>query len=370
MPEKHVVIAQAKKILGSVDAALESLATAAPDMAPQLEMATAPDGLEAMRSEEIPLGGAPAAVLAEPQAEARFESFVARERTELIADGLQGMRKVEEGRDDLNPQEQSGLEAIILLTGRPALLIQNGDFLAPPQKWAALNDVRDQIKQVIARVGRIEVSNNPNFDWLGTGFLAGADSVITNRHVAMEFSRNTGGTWSFRAPMAARIDFREELGGEDPMEFKVIEIVGIHEDHDMAILRVEPTAGTTSLPDPLPVSKAAPSSLGGHQVYVIGYPAWDGRRNDPEPMLRIFSNIFNVKRLQPGEISGEAVASFEFFHDCSTLGGNSGSPVLDLETHKVVGLHFGGKYLEKNHAVPLWTLQQDPLVRQAGLNFQ
>ena len=71
------------------------------------------------------------------------------------------------------------------------------------------------------RVGRIEVSNNPNFDWLGTGFLAGADTVITNRHVAVEFSRNTGGTWSFRAPMAARIDFREELGGEDPMEFKV-----------------------------------------------------------------------------------------------------------------------------------------------------
>jgi hypothetical protein len=105
-------------------------------------------------------------------------------------------------------------------------------------------------------------------------------------------------------------------------------------------------------------------------VYVIGYPAWDGRRNDPEPMRRIFSEIYNVKRLQPGEISGETVKDFEIFHDCSTLGGNSGSPVIDLETHRVIGLHFGGRYMEKNHAIPLWTLQNDPLIQKAKLNFQ
>jgi len=110
--------------------------------------------------------------------------------------------------------------------------------------------------------------------------------------------------------------------------------------------------------------------LKGRKVYVIGYPAWDGRRNDPEPMKRIFAEIYNVKRLQPGEISGDALGAFEFFHDCSTLGGNSGSPILDLETHRVLGLHFGGRFLEKNHAVPLWVLQNDPLIKRAALNFQ
>jgi V8-like Glu-specific endopeptidase len=87
-------------------------------------------------------------------------------------------------------------------------------------------------------------------------------------------------------------------------------------------------------------------------------------------MRRIFSEIYNVKRLQPGEISGETVKDFEIFHDCSTLGGNSGSPVIDLETHRVIGLHFGGRYMEKNHAIPLWTLQNDPLIQKAKLNFQ
>jgi endonuclease G len=38
-------------------------------------------------------------------------------------------------------------------------------------------------------------------------------------------------------------------------------------------------------------------------------------------------------------------------HDCSTLGGNSGSPVLALDTAEVVGLHFGGSFLWRNEAV-------------------
>ena len=39
-------------------------------------------------------------------------------------------------------------------------------------------------------------------------------------------------------------------------------------------------------------------------------------------------------------------------HDCSTLGGNSGSVVLSLETGEAVGLHFAGRFLEANFAVP------------------
>jgi S1-C subfamily serine protease len=214
------------------------------------------------------------------------------------------------------------------------------------------------------------VGGSPSFDWLGTGFLVAPDVVLTNRHVAVEFARAQGAGWSFRSGMSAGVDFNAELGAEAPLEFAVREIVGIHEDHDLAVLRVEQTAGDETLPEPLAVAAETPATLQGRQVYVIGYPAWDGRRNDPEPMLRIFSNIFNVKRLQPGEISGEAVDAGEIFHDCSTLGGNSGSPVIDLETHRVIGLHFGGRYLERNHAVPLWTLRDDPLVRAARLNFQ
>ena len=353
---------QARRILGTADRAAEAVSSARrPPPVSGLE--SLPPGLESM-----PIGLEPAAPAGSLVARA-----VAEEREQRIDDGLKAMEKIERGRDDqLSQREQQGLEAIILLAGRPAILIQEGDFMDPPAIWTALKDVRTQIKSVIQRVGRIEVANNPNLDWLGTGFLAGPATVLTNRHVAVEFAMTTArtpGTWTFRPPMTANIDFKEEFGGTSPLEFAITDIIGIHDTLDLAALRVAPMSNQIALPDPIPVVATSPASLVGRKVYVVGYPAWDGRRNDPEPMRRIFSEIYNVKRLQPGEIASEAVAGLEIFHDCSTLGGNSGSPVIDLETHQVLGLHFGGRYMQKNHAIPLWAIRTDPLIQRAGLNY-
>jgi V8-like Glu-specific endopeptidase len=55
-------------------------------------------------------------------------------------------------------------------------------------------------------------------------------------------------------------------------------------------------------------------------------------------------------------------------HDCSTLGGNSGSCIVDLSTNSVVGLHFEGDYLVANSAVLLPALAARPEFR--GLNWQ
>jgi hypothetical protein len=43
--------------------------------------------------------------------------------------------------------------------------------------------------------------------------------------------------------------------------------------------------------------------------------------------------------------------------------------VIDLATHTVIGLHFGGRYRKGNVAVPLWRLVEDPMVTAATLNF-
>ena len=67
-------------------------------------------------------------------------------------------------------------------------------------------------------------------------------------------------------------------------------------------------------------------------------------------MDKIFGDIYDVKRLQPGQI--KSVRTDLITHDASTLGGNSGSVVIDQQTGKAVGLHFGGKFMEENYAVP------------------
>lgn len=288
----------------------------------------------------------------------------------LVSDGTIGLRKIREGREaEISPREQVGMEAIVVLTGRPPLFIQNGDFVKVPDDWAVLKSHRQQIKASIRRVGRIEVDGHPEYTWIGTGFLAGPDAIVTNRHVAREFARRDGQTWRFQAGMSARLDFNEEYGALDPLEFTITGIVGIHERFDLAVLKVAPTSGANALPDPVRVSAARPGTVVGREIYVIGYPAWDSRRNDPTYMRQIFQDIFDVKRLQPGKVRTWSDGDPKFVHDASTLGGNSGSPVFDLETHEVIGLHFGGKYLQGNNAVPLWLLTDDELLEQAGINF-
>jgi hypothetical protein len=138
----------------------------------------------------------------------------------------------------------------------------------------------------------------------------------------------------------------------------------------MAVFRASRTSSSGAVPPvPLKIASHFPGAGQGREVYAVGYPAWDGRRNDPAPMLEIFKNVFNVKRLQPGEMTDLLESQRLFKHDCSTLGGNSGSAVIDLETEQVVGLHFGGRYLEGNYAVALWQLTQDPLLQTANINF-
>lgn len=104
--------------------------------------------------------------------------------------------------------------------------------------------------------------------------------------------------------------------------------------------------------------------LGDQQhVYVVGYPKLDLAGVTPGHVLTdIFGTDFGIKRLQPGEFDGELTKS-TFEHDCSTLNGSSGSCVLSLENHEVVGLHFAGTFEVRNEAVSLWLLQDDNMLK-------
>src|SRR6185503_11202214 len=64
-----------------------------------------------------------------------------RERERVVARGIDGLVKVAEHRErDLDDAERFGLRAIVHLEGRPAILIEDGDFGAPPPEWARLTD--------------------------------------------------------------------------------------------------------------------------------------------------------------------------------------------------------------------------------------
>ncbi len=269
---------------------------------------------------------------------------------------------------DLSRHERDDVEAIIELFGRPAILVQGGRFFPPEHPWEKLEDHREAIEATLRSVGRIEIDGHPALDWVGTGFLVADDVIVTNRHVAKEFARQTADAgWGFEAGMAPRVDFAEELGDSKPREFQLTELIGMSDAFDMAFIRVASTGDAGALPAPLPLAPAGALQT-GRDVYVVGYPASDSRRNDPEEQRRIFAGVFDVKRLQPGQVDAVEPPASLFTHDCSTLGGNSGSCVIDLETHQILGLHFSGRYLVANKAIALAHCD-DALIKKAGLQF-
>jgi hypothetical protein len=179
------------------------------------------------------------------------------------------------------------------------------------------------------------------------------------------FSLRHGDSYQFKPGVTSSVDYKQEYQRPGKKELSIGSVIGIHEVHDLALVRVD----KDKCPPPLRLAVAEPQTP-GYNVAVIGYPAQDPR-NDMTEELRIFRSIFNVKRLQPGTLTGltQILGVDVVLHDCSTLGGNSGSAVFDFLQDRVVALHFGGDYKETNRPVPLWKLTQDPLLKQAGVSF-
>ena len=253
-------------------------------------------------------------------------------------------------------------ETIVLTNGRPVLEIKRGATVVDiteveSQIWKQrLTAANALLTPNIPAVGRIELANHPRrVEWLGTGWLIRENIIVTNRHVAEAFGESDGQGFVFRqgldgTSMRAKIDFLEEFDNNSSREFPLFKIVHIERGGgpDLAFLRIEPVNGQT-LPRPVTLSSIAAQT--GDQVAVIGYPARDPFFPDQNLMDRIFNHRYDKKRLAPGLITGKS--SGRVFHDCSTLGGNSGGEVVSLKTGHALALHFAGTLFAKNHAVPV-----------------
>lgn len=153
--------------------------------------------------------------------------------------------------------------------------------------------------------------------------------------------------------MFAKIDFKEEVDSPDEIEFNIINVIHIEEDPgpDLAFLRIAKQSNT-SMNSPNPIKLLDHNPNADAFVAIIGYPARDSRIPDPDFMNKVFNYTYNVKQLVPGKIlSLNNEIDWILTHDCNTLGGNSGSVLLDIESSKAVGLHFGGQYQKENYAV-------------------
>ena len=282
-----------------------------------------------------------------------------------LADEIRALRdasaRARRGSRALGQSFQQSLRNIVLRVGRPVLAIVGGvprlEFTdSHSEIWRSrLQAAAAHLQRAAGAVGRIDVAGLPGVPYVGTGWLVDKNTVVTNRHVALAFGRKAGAGFALMngsgaRPLKASINFLEEAGRGERLEFPIVEILHIEDETgpDFALLRVEDRPGRHALAPPIPLVTSPVRRE--QQVAVIGYPARDSRVPDAQLMQSIFGDVYDKKRLAPGQVT-EARRDV-LLHDCSTLGGNSGSVVLDLATGQAVGLHFAGRFLETNYAVP------------------
>ena len=277
--------------------------------------------------------------------------------------------------EPLTPEDSYAVEAIILPDLRPAITIRSGTYEAPASLWTpafAEAGARARLEAAIPAIGRVEVTGLPGVPFGGTGFLVGPGLLMTNRHVADIFAIGLGDRGlGFKPGIGSGVDLAREAGSSASTMLEVRGVAMIHPWWDMALLDV---AGVPEGVAPLALLAEPPGDLGGRLVAVIGFPAFDPR-NNAAVQNRVFGGVYDVKRLMPGQANGRAgIRSYgkevpALAHDSSTLGGASGSAVIDLTTGHVVALHFAGIYLKSNYAVPAFELALDARVVARGLNW-
>lgn len=297
-----------------------------------------------------------------PGPESALESAVADPAEEAV-------ERLERGQEVPDHLEDA-LEAIILPKLRPVFDIRNDGFDPLPNPWTEINNQVPRLREVIRGIGRVDAPGIP-YPYAGTAFLVGKDVLLTNRHVAEIFTDGVGmRNLRFKDGLQPEIDLKQEIGGAGEVLLRIKETLLIHPHWDAALLRVQ---GLPANRKPLRLAGSELPQPAGRLVAAIGYPALDPR-NDIDLQKRIF-RVFEKKRLQPGRLmASRQTISFSntveaLTHDCSTLGGNSGSAVIDIETGLVAGLHFAGRYLDANFAVPAWELALDSRVVDFGVEF-
>lgn len=173
--------------------------------------------------------------------------------------------------------------------------------------------------------GTARLVNGKPLSYRGTGWLVGRNLLMTNHHVVNAREQGEG--------VAAEADLRRQATGMEVLfdydsdhaagtRVAVTDLVAWDVDLDFAVLRLAGDDRAALSLSPQAVTDVSPSSA--VVVNVIQHPDGNPKR------FGIRNNL----------VSAATPTELRYFTD--TLGGSSGSPVLD-DTWQVVGLHKGSR---------------------------
>jgi hypothetical protein len=267
-------------------------------------------------------------------AEASREVVLARRAAEKLRAG---------GR--LLEAEVNALETGLRLV-RPASRIESGRL--PPSPALALSGAAQaRIEALLPGIAAV------GWKWdipFATAFQVSSRVMVTSAHVAeklLQCSEDLAG-----GHFVARFDADDCR----PMEaIAIVRVLALHSEEDVAFLEL---AGEGPLECGLRLAREPWLGRGG-QVLVVGYPIYSA--GTPLFLDALFENVYGVKRASPGELLGQEAG--RLYHDCTTLPGNSGSPLLDPLSGLVIGIHASGQFAVRNTAVSTRAIHAEARLR-------
>lgn len=325
-------------------------------------------------------------------------------RDTVVSGAEEAVSQLAAGRE-LSAKARFGLEALVKLSGRPALRIRGGsvDINDPRAKeWKGrltLYFTGGQVADRFSRIGRIDCDDQH----IGTGFVIGNGLILTNRHVLQAFAapiprRNGPDRWVLTSDNVT-IDFAEEPSSQTAASrFKIVDVVGsgprdiddMQVDFacaDAAVLAAESiNAEQEKLPGGLELDGDIRKVDRTKSLMVVGFPAQpaslperpDGSFDTDviKRLHELFGHDYGTKYLAAGEVM-TAIGSHDgdkvphvFGHDATTMVGNSGSAVIGAhDSQQVVGLHFGGHWLEENYAHAVARLRGASYLSDASIKW-
>ncbi|HTD04326.1 serine protease [Undibacterium sp.] len=205
-----------------------------------------------------------------------------------------------------------------------------GLLLACPLLAAELSSTIKAVKTSVVAVGTFQKTRSPAVSFNGTGFIVGDGlTVITNAHVVNRpINPDT--------PETLGILF----GKGDSAEFRPAVIVAIDDEHDLARLKI------TGTPLPAMTLGDAGQVVEGQSIAFTGFPLGAAlgfhhatHRGIVSAITPVTKPTQDTRSLDPKVIAQLRRAPYLVFQlDATAYPGNSGSPLYDPETGKVLGI--------------------------------
>lgn len=151
-----------------------------------------------------------------------------------------------------------------------------------------------------------------------TGFLLGERLLVTNEHCVR----------TAEEAASLLVDFRYDTPTARPEVVRGATLLRTSAGLDYTLLRLSKPAGAGL--GRLRLETAAPAR-DRQELLIIQHPGGEPKQVSLEGCL-----VAGLQR------EGASTEKTDFGHECDTLGGSSGSPVLDRATGRVVGLHHFG----------------------------